>query len=272
MDYKEYEVPEALRNYIKCFWSLDAPASKNEALQRIVPDGCMELIINYGDLFRQYLGENHSIIQPRSFVFGQITTPLEIAPTGITGIIAARFYPDGFISFSSFPIKQMENKAVPLNILFDDDCLQLESKVINAKDNDERMQVLGHFLSNKLNEKESIDTAIKTSILTLIQSNGDITIETLSDKISVNRRQLERKFSSLIGLSPKQLSKVIRLQKTLKMLYQNNTRSLTDIAYENGYFDQSHFIKDFKDFTGVSPKDFYSENLKMNAFFVGVEG
>jgi transcriptional regulator GlxA family with amidase domain len=89
--------------------------------------------------------------------------------------------------------------------------------------------------------------------------------------LQVNRRQLERKFSSAIGLSPKQLSKVIRLQTTLKALYQEKSSTLTSVAYENGYYDQAHFIKDFREFTGVSPKEFYAGHLQLSSLFTGAE-
>jgi transcriptional regulator GlxA family with amidase domain len=82
------------------------------------------------------------------------------------------------------------------------------------------------------------------------------------------RRQLERKFKKHIGVSPKQLGKVIRLQTALKMLLNEETESLTHIAYESEYYDQAHFIKDFKEFTGTNPKDFLgNENMSLSALF-----
>ena len=72
------------------------------------------------------------------------------------------------------------------------------------------------------------------------------------------RRTLERKFAKQVGTSPKQLCRAIRLQKTLKTMLDGN-KSLTDVGYESEYYDQAHFIKDFKDFTGVSPKQFYTD-------------
>ena len=74
-----------------------------------------------------------------------------------------------------------------------------------------------------------------------------------------------RKISKTIGLSPKQLSKTIRLQTTLKTLLNQKKSKLTDLAYENEYFDQSHFIKDFKEFTGISPKEFYGDDLRISS-------
>ncbi len=90
-------------------------------------------------------------------------------------------------------------------------------------------------------------------------ANGQLQVYELSKQININRRQLERKFSSTIGLSPKQLSKTIRLQATLKMLLNKQFTSLTALAYEGDYYDQAHFIKDFKEFTGLTPKEFYGE-------------
>ena len=82
---------------------------------------------------------------------------------------------------------------------------------------------------------------------------------------------MERKFMMVIGMSPKQLSRVVRLQATLKMLEQKQFTSLTSLAYENGYYDQAHFIKDFKEFTGHSPKSFYADNLKLSTLFIAAE-
>ena len=72
-----------------------------------------------------------------------------------------------------------------------------------------------------------------------------------------------------IGISPKQLGKVIRLQTALKMLLNHKTETLTQIAYENEYYDQAHFIKDFKEFTGTNPKEFLEDrqNVLSSIFY-----
>ena len=72
-------------------------------------------------------------------------------------------------------------------------------------------------------------------------------------------------------MSPKQLARVARLQSTFKMLAQKKFTSLTSVAYETRYYDQAHFIKDFNKFTGISPKSFYADNVKLSALFVAGE-
>ncbi|MES2679503.1 MAG: helix-turn-helix domain-containing protein [Bacteroidota bacterium] len=271
MDYKTYPPDSDLSAFIKCYWSLDGPAELAPVKQRIVPDGCMEMIFHYGDQYKQYLKNGNSIVQPKCFVFGQITSPLEIEPTGITGIFAVRFNPDGLTPLTTKPLTEMENRAVPLKELFGEDGIALEKKILKAKKNEDRITIVKSFLLKRLITTDSIDRITKESIDIITHLKGQLSVDELTEHVKINRRQLERRFSSAIGLSPKQLSKIIRLQATLKMLANKQFTSLTAIAYEGDYYDQAHFIKDFKEFTGMSPKKFFAGNLKMSALFIDTE-
>ena len=111
----------------------------------------------------------------------------------------------------------------------------------------------------------------KKSVELLFQLKGQISVNELAHRLATSKRNLERRFLNQIGLSPKQLSKIIRLQTLLKKLEQNPSGSLTELAMECGYYDQAHFIKDFKEFTGLSPKQFYADNMKMTTLFISTE-
>lgn len=267
MNYQTFEPDNYLTTFIKCYWTLESPKQETPEKQTIIPDGCMEMIFHYGDLYKQYT-ENGSIIQPRCFVIGQLTQPLEIEPTGETGIFSLRFHPNGFLPFATLPIKEMENTAVSLERLFGEDGQKIEQEILTATSTSERIKQIEKFLLNKLTDTETIDRIVKSTVETILTANGQLSVDELSKKTNINRRQLERKFSTAIGLSPKQLSKTVRLQATLKMLLNNKFSSLTALAYENEYYDQAHFIKDFKDLTGFTPKEFYGNNLKMTSFFI----
>lgn len=268
MNYNTLPPNKNLEAFVKCFWTLTAPKDRIPQKQRIVPDGCMEMIFHFGDLFRQYLDDGSCIIQPRCFVFGQITKPLDIEPIGETNIFSVRFYPEGFTPFCTLPVKQMENKATPLQKLFGKEGSDLEEAMIKATSDFEKINIVETFLLNKLVSPELVNRIIKSSVEVIINLNGQLKVDELSSQLNINRRQLERKFASVIGLSPKQLSKIIRLQATLKMLVNNQFTSLTSVAFEGDYYDQAHFIKDFKEFTGKSPKSFFANNLKMSSLFI----
>lgn len=272
MNYQVYDPLQELQPFVKCFWTLDDDTvAENPVKQRVLPDGCMEMIFHYGDLYRQYFEDGSSIIQPRSFVFGQITTYIEIAPTGITGLVAARFLPDGLRPFLGIPVSSLANKAVAIGNVFGEKGEQLEDNVVAAIDNQERIKLIESFLLLRLADPKTINTITKDCVDIIFQSQGKLDIVELAEKLKINRRNMERKFVEVIGMSPKQLSRVVRLQTTLKMLDQKNFSSLTSLAYENGYYDQAHFIKDFKEFTGISPKSFFSENLKFASLFASGE-
>ncbi len=271
MNYQTFEPDQDLTAFIKCYWTLESPKEEMPEKQTIVPDGCMEMIFHYGDLYKQYLDNGNSIIQPRCFVIGQLTRPLEIEPTGETGIFSVRFHPEGFLPFTTTPIKEMENTAVSLEKLFGKDGQEIWQQILNANSTVERIKLIEIFLLDRLTDLETVDRIVRSTVETIITANGQLSVDELSKLTQVDRRQLLRKISSAIGLSPKQLSRTIRLQAALKMLLNDQFSSLAELAYENEYYDQAHFIKEFKEFTGSTPKEFYGTHLKMSSLFYGTD-
>ncbi|AZA76648.1 AraC family transcriptional regulator [Chryseobacterium sp. G0186] len=262
MDYQTFQPHPDLESLIKCYWTLNSPREDVPQSQTIVPDGCMEMIFHHGDLYKQYI-DGEAIVQPRNCVFGQLTQPLQIEPTGVTGIFSVRFHHNGFIPFATIPINNMDDKAIPLEELFGTAGTELGQKVFLSKTTIEKIELVENFLRERLNP-ETIDRIVQSTVDILLHYNGQISVNELSKQSNINRRQLERRFSSTIGLSPKQLSKTIRLQSVLKHLLNNEYTSLTALAYDAEYYDQAHFIKDFKEFTGLTPKEFYGDNLQIS--------
>src|SRR5690606_7509606 len=109
MNYQTFQPVSDLASLVKCYWTLEVPAETNPQKQRIVPDGCMEMIFILGDDIKRYTSENEFIIQPRAVIVGQITAPFIIQPTGDVHCFAIRFYPYGFANFITTPLKDLEN-------------------------------------------------------------------------------------------------------------------------------------------------------------------
>jgi AraC-like DNA-binding protein len=256
-----------LAAFVKCYWTLESPKEKTPTRNTIVPDGCMKLIFHYGDAYMHYPENGASVLLPRCFLIGQLTRPYAVEPTGETGTFFVCFHPNGFLPFATLPIKEMENTAVPLETLFGKDGAEIGQMILNAGSTSDRIDRIERFLLNRLTDKETIDAIIQATVETILTNHGQVSVTELSRQTRITRRHLERKFSSVIGLSPKQLSKTIRLQATLKVLLNKKITSLTDLAYECDYYDQAHFIKEFKEFTGLTPKEFYGDNLKMSLIF-----
>lgn len=269
MNYQTYQPHSGLGSFIKCYWTLEVRAEVGAQRQRIIPDGCLEMAFILGDDIKRYTSKDKFIIQPRVMVLGQITEPFFIEPTGYVNCFTVRFYPYGFANFVSTPIKDLANKETPLTLLFGEETAkELGQKITEAKDTKARIEIIENFFFKRMNNRVSIDGIVKKTIDTMFLTKGNISIKAALNNDASKRRQLERKFTKQIGISPKQLGKVIRLQTALKMMLKQQHESLTTIAYDSDYYDQAHFTKDFKEFTGTTPKEFFEdEEMALSSLF-----
>ena len=269
MIYRTFQPHPDLASLVKYYWTLEVPADDNSQRQRILPDGCLEMAFILGNDIKRYISEDEFILQPRAMVLGQRTEPFYIEPMGYVNTFAVSFYPYGFANFMTQSIQNLANKETPIELLFEKiSARELERNILQATSTQERIQRIEEFLFEKLGDNITIDTIVKTTIDTLLSTNGSMTINKILKQNLSKRRQLERKFVKQIGISPKQLGKVIRLQTALKILLNEEAENLTRIAYESEYYDQAHFIKDFREFTGISPKEFLgNKNMALSSLF-----
>ena len=152
------------------------------------------------------------------------------------------------------------NKKFELNIL---------PQLTNAQSFEKRVEIIERFFClmledefNRFNFKR-----INHTINIISKTRGKTTIENLASETCLSRKQFERKFSELIGITPKQYLKTIRLQYSLYLKSRNDKLNITDIAYEVGYYDQAHFINEFKLQTGFTPKQYFDNNAAYSDFF-----
>tara|TARA_Y100001972_G_scaffold119141_1_gene160068 strand:+ start:6108 stop:6926 length:819 start_codon:yes stop_codon:yes gene_type:complete len=263
MNYQTFEPHPDLAALVKCHWTLEVSASPDTQKQRIIFDGCMEMFFILGVDVMRFTSEDQFIIQPRAMVVGQITKPFFIQPVGYVNTFAIRFYPYGFANFIKVPIIELADNETPLDALFGKHASQLENQIIHANSTKERIEIVEQFLLNKLADQVTIDSIVKSTIDTLLKTSGSASITSILSEKPSKKRSLERKFSKQVGMSPKQLGKVIRLQAALKTMINKEADNLTQVAYESEYYDQAHFIKDFKAFTGINPKDYLSNDQMM---------
>lgn len=269
MNYQTFQPHKDLAPLVKCYWTLEIPVGEKATRQRILPDGCIEMAFILGADIKRYTTGDDYIYQPRSMVIGQITEPFYIEPTGDVCTFAVRFYPFGFSNLTPIPIHELTNKETPLEDVVDKRSAQfLEAEIILAKNVEERIAIVEKFLLSLLSHKSTLDMVVKNTVDAIFASQGSASLSVVLGEHVAQKRQIERKFLKHIGLSPKQLCKVIRFQASLKMLLNEDYGSLSNVAYESDYYDQAHFIKDFKYFTGKRPKDFFGdEEVMLSSLF-----
>lgn len=266
MIYNNYIPGPALCRYIKCYWSLRSNELPLQASrERVFPDGCIELLFHFGDRFIRHLPGQPSFVQPRSFIHGQIKEFIEIEASGRMGIFSVRFQPDGLRAFTSLPVNETTGSSIAIEDIWGYEGAMLEEQVLDAATDEQRIAILEGFLLRRLQQRED-DRVVSYCVASIRRSHGAVGIQQLADAVNIGRRHLERRFLTGVGISPKLLSRIMRFQHTLQLLEQKRFTSLTSLAYEGGFYDQAHFIKDFKEFTGLNPRLYFSTDLDVTKY------
>jgi AraC-like DNA-binding protein len=264
MHYCTYPPSEPLSRYVKLYWTLEECGPTTAIRERVFPDGCMELIFHYGDLFRRHTDTN-SIIQPRSFVHGQLIRYMDIESTGRIGIFGVRFFPHGLRAFSNIDANELTGNAIGIEDLWGPDGLVLQQQILAAPLTVSRIKIIEAFLLGVL--RQHLESAVGYCVSAIVNSSGLKSIQVLSQEVNLSRRHLERSFNGAVGMSPKMFARIVRFQHALNRVEKDHESSLTGIAYSSGFYDQSHFIKDFKEFSGLNPRLYFKADIEFAKYF-----
>ncbi len=173
-----------------------------------------------------------------------------------TGMLAINFTEAGAGAFFQLPLHELYNSGVSLDQLIPASTVErLEEQVTLALTADERVQRAEAFLGSLLHRQEQ-DPLIIAAIGLIRQAAGIIRVEELAKQLCISASRLEKRFRQAVGVSPKKFASMVRIETIVKS-YQSR-HSLTKLAYEAGYFDQAHFNRDFKNYTGLSPTQLFS--------------
>jgi AraC-like DNA-binding protein len=171
-----------------------------------------------------------------------------------TGTVLVYFTEIGFTHFASHPANELFNTSLSLDHVFARTSVaEVEEKLATAATDKQRIKVVEQFLVSQLKDIET-DKLIVEAVKLIYQSNGTIRIKELNEKLFISQSPFEKRFRKVVGTTAKKFASIVRFNAVLTKL--NNAKSLTEICYENNFFDQAHFIKDFKQFTGETPEHF----------------
>lgn len=230
----------------------------------------MELIFNLADAFKRFHSNGTIEIQPRTIIVGQTLRQTTIAPLGRIKLFGVRFQTAGAQMFFDFPLNELSDRIEAPETVLGATGKYLEERINLAASTKERLAVIENMIVERLALKNGFDFAMARAAKIIETANGLISVEELSKQVGIGSRHLERKFRQKIGLSPKSLCRIIRLQTLLNVLKTNRAKSWTELTMDFGYFDQAHLIRDFKQFTGKTPLTYLAENGRLTDIFTGL--
>jgi AraC-like DNA-binding protein len=269
MKYLEYLPPPELAPFIKCYWSLsDFSIVPHGHENQFLTEGGIELVFNLGDPF--FVSNIHSTSKKHTdaFAIGAMTK----AQWGYTGgkchLFGVCFLPGGALPFLPvFPL-ECTDRCIDVGDFEDSElrmlteCLQNELRGVQS-----RIDIFNRYFCRKLDRPSLEYKLLRRAIQMIRQSHGQIPIEMLAQRLCINRRRLERLFLKMVGISPKRMSRIFRIKNAIGHMMSCSFDGWVDLALSTGYYDQAHFIREFKMVTNLSPS--YCKDSGKNLAMLG---
>jgi AraC-like DNA-binding protein len=260
MVFKRIDPIQEASHLVECYWIIENDNPK-EMRQKIVPDGFPEIIFHFADPYRINLGKGWEI-QPMSLLAGQIRKYFFLENMGKASILGIKLRPTTLAFLYEIDMALLTDKVVELSIM---PLRELELLVRIASSFEKRIAIANKYFGAL--DQKIISNPLREAISKIFKSSGMTTVKELALKSGLSERQLERQFKKHIGLSPKFYSRIIRFSSIFQLHEQGNPNWL-DLTYGAGYADQSHFIRNFKAFTGDDPTAYRFGEKNMANFFL----
>lgn len=268
MDYKTGKPTALLSDFVKHYWAMDNCKSTNyEHIQRIVPSGLPELIFYFED--KPQSNDDTKTVTENSLITGQLNKYYDLTISGRISLFSIIFKPLGLSAFLDIPASELFDKNIPLKYLFKNNINEIENKLYAANTFDDKVKIIETYLLQILKKKNANPDfeRLNKCLEQINVSKGHIDINSLASEACYSRRQFERQFLEMVGISPKKFLKIIRFQNAIYRKSRMGNIKLSGLTYECGYFDQAHMINDFKKLSGLTPKKYFDECEPYSDYF-----
>jgi AraC-like DNA-binding protein len=260
--YQEIAPSPALAPFVRCLWHLSGPAELVRAPQPIVPDGCVEIVLNCRDPFVRLNGEIH--VQPLAMLVGQHTAPVVVAPTGAVDVWGVRLHPWSAAACLEISLVEIRESTIALDDVLGSDL----AKALHDGSGDGGAEALTLMLERWLGRRTPPDRGVRAAVELITRDCSLPSLRAMSARLGRSTRWVQRTFRETVGLSPKMLSRIRRVQRAMGLATSDPARTWASIAADVGYFDQSHLVRDFRAIVGVTPSAFSARERSITDAFI----
>ncbi|MFZ1304628.1 MAG: helix-turn-helix domain-containing protein [Ferruginibacter sp.] len=243
------------------------------SVDRFLPDGNVNIIFDLTD-YPKHIYDNETLkeIQAcRNVWFSGIRNKYITIPSGkdsemfIINFHKGRSYP-----FVQMPLYELTDSVVDAELVLTNDILDMREMILASSLLAQKFYVAENYLLKKFRDKLIVNPFIEFAVNSIISSPNQMSIEEIAGKVGYSQKHLIKLFKDNVGLTPKGFLKVIRFQKAIEEIAAAKQINWTGIAYECGYYDQAHFINDFKTFSGFTPEEYLQKQYEhLNYIVVG---
>ena len=197
-------------------------------------------------------------------LYGQTIKPNELVITGSFTLIACFFYPTAITSLFGIDATELTDESLELTFLKQAKLYSLQEQLLNTPMLNYRLDLLNNFIKKLADNAIKINDKTEFATRKIMYSNGQFSLQSIHKELGITERTLQRLFETTVGLSPKMYSRVCQFSTAFQQLNQYHFIKYSDIAYDNGFADQSHFIRVFKEFTNLTPSDYLQKTKALS--------
>ncbi|RYY12093.1 MAG: AraC family transcriptional regulator [Chitinophagaceae bacterium] len=254
-------VPERLRPYIYSFWYVKQESIPTENTFITMADGSTGLIFQDPAAGTMRVGNRR--LAPL-YIYGQASTWSALSVDGHFDAIGVCFHPAAFRKFFKIPADNLTDTCLDVSEIHSSAHRDISVRLIDGNNLKERAGMLITYLdaclaTNMIKQDLVTDIAVSS----IISSAGNLSLPDLQKRLHISERSLERRFKENVGISARLFARICRFQDAIRQVRGQNFEKLSDIAYQNGYADQSHFIRSFRSFAGCSPNQYINQTVRV---------
>ena len=252
-----------LQPYVSRYWLWE----KEPVLPKIFSGTGTELMFHYGDLL---LGTNQAgkmFTLPQCYIMSPRFTCYDLNPGNQLGFISIRFRAGAFRHFCKTPSTELVDSFVDIEDLWGSSGREFSQQVLEAGNLQQRIAIIEKFLMAFLTKYYKKEQPLDQAVKTLLYDYKRVNLHDISQNLFLSQRQMERKFRNAVGVSPKAFQRISRFEAVMKNLLLHRSRKYLAVVLDHGYYDQSHFLKEFINCMGEYPASFLQEKNFMSHFY-----
>jgi AraC-like DNA-binding protein len=268
LKYRERRPAAALRQYVECVWTISGPrVSSPRAPERVMPDGCPELIVHLADPFARRIDERW-VVQPRAFLAGTLSRPWLLRAGPRVDTVGIRFRAGETTGILPLSMADAGDRETPLAAIVGRAAAgALVRSLRGARTGAQRLAAAERWLAMRLAEAGPRRGTTARAVALIREGGGRERIDDVARALGWNRRRIERAFARDLGIRPKVYARIVRLNAVLLTLDHAERPRAVDLALEAGYFDQAHLLRDFRMLAGRTPRSGRASDGEMARHF-----
>ncbi|MGD6777268.1 AraC family transcriptional regulator [Sutcliffiella horikoshii] len=264
MFYQSSKPNPVLAPWVDSYWQVQLDAGPTPKSETILPNGKIEMIFALHGDYTVVNRQTNKIHQ--AWLSGIQHEPLHISYKGKSNLIGIRFHTYGLFPFLRIPVNETVNAVEPLTDVIGKLYEQLYESISQATSSVEVFSIINLFLLRNLDHDKVKQLKLMEEITRQLNLRPEQPISQLADRMGVSQRHLGRVCHDYMGVTPKLLARIFRFEKSFSHLYSQKEEEDFKALIDLGFYDQSHFIKEFKRFSGMTPAEYKKRAVESNNF------